>query len=1734
MRPVPVGVPGELYIGGVNLARGYLFRPDLTADRFVPNPFAPGGRLYRTGDSCRYRPDGAIEYLGRLDHQVKVRGFRIELGEVEAVLARAPGVREAAAVVVGDADKRLVGVIAGDGNEVSAVAKAFARQQLPDHMVPGVVMRVDRLPLLPNGKLDRRALATMASAPVATVPVAPRTDVERRIAAIWAELLGRPGIGVDDNFFESGGHSLLAIRLLRRLQEAFDAQLTVVDIFQCPTVGALARRVAPEPRREHAVPRQARAVDQEPIAVVGMACRFPGAPDAATFWQNLVDGVESIARFDEGELAAAGIDPALLHDPSYVRARAVLAGVEYFDAEFFGFSPREAAVLDVQHRVFLECAWEALEDAGYDPARFDGDIGVYAGAGLNTYLLHNVSRNAEALRAVGPFQVLIGNDKDYLPTRVSYVLDLHGPSVSVNSACSTSLVAVHLACRALLGGECDMALAGAVSIAVPQVSGYRYQEGMILSPDGHCRPFDARAAGTVGGSGAGVVLLKRLSRALADGDRIAGVIRGTAINNDGRAKVGYTAPGVDGQQAVIEQALARAGVEAASLGYVEAHGTGTALGDPIEARALSRAFAGRETTVAPLVIGSVKANVGHLDTAAGMAGLIKTLLALGHRAVPPTLHFERMNPDVELDPRRFAVNTALLPWPSERPRRAGVSSFGIGGTNAHVIVEEAPPVRVAAPTDGWHIVPLSARTPSALDRAVERLTAHLRREPELSPADVAFTLQTGRRQFEQRAAVVASSVADIETVLSSGDQRRILTGVAAGTSVAFMFPGQGSQYPGMARALYEAAPVFRRELDACANALRVHMGVDIREYIFDRDEAALRATSIAQPAIFATSYALAQWWVSAGVRPDALIGHSVGEYVAATLAGVFSLDDALRLVAVRGRLLQALPAGAMLAVATSADSVQPLLDDAVALAAVNGPAACVVAGETDRITALEADLRRRGFTCQRLQTSHAFHSPMMDAALPAFGDEVSRVTRRAPQVPVISNLTGTWLTAEQAIDPRYWTDHLRHTVRFHDGIRTMLAEPRLLLEVGPGRALTGLATPHCSGDAQAIPSMRHVADGADDVAVLFQAVARLWVRGVPIEWPQLHAGSQRRRVALPTYPFERQRYWIDATAAAAGMVRPLDRAEGVDPWFRVPVWRRAPLPAARDDRPSAWIALVDESGRGAEIARELRLRGDRVIVVTPGDRFAHTGRDRYAIAVGHAPDYVRLIDAIHADPGELPRAFVHAWSLMRSSDAAAVDRSLHSLIYLAQALEMVDEARFEITVLSERMQAVAGEPALDVDAALALGAVRVIPLEYSHVACRSVDIAGSERVADLMAELDAFDHEPVVAFRDQQRWKCEFATAAPGPAPSLRRGGVYVITGGRGGLGVAIAEHLARTSGARLVLVGRTPLDERARRALDERLGVGRNGMHAIYPVADVADAARMREVIAETLRQFGEISGVIHAAGVAGGGAVQLKSRDAVATVLAPKVDGVRALHEALRGIALDFCVLMSSITGLTGEVGQIDYAAANAFLDVFAHARRREGLPWMSVDWDTWRDVGMAANATLPPVLEARRQRLLAQAIAPADGVAALLRAIGSGLPQIVVSPREPAAWRQLPPIDSAAATAAADVHRRPALHAAYAEAESDTERELASIWRTLLGVEPIGREDDFFELGGHSLLATQMLTRIRDSFGVRLPLAAVFDAPTVAQLGARVDAARLAEADPAELERILREVQGLEETE
>jgi acyl transferase domain-containing protein/acyl carrier protein len=1640
-------------------------------------------------------------------------------------------------------------------------------------------------------------------------------ELERMVLGVWQGFLGVDKLGLDDNFFDVGGNSLVGLQIINELRRTLGVELPKVALFRAPTVRALTgylEQGSPQTERAPALAERVSAPPaEEAVAIVGMGARFPGAANVQEFWRNLAQGVESLSHFTDDQLK--DVDAALLADPNYVKARPVLSDVDLFDANFFGYSPREARLMDPQLRVFLETCWEALEASGYAVDEREAKVGVFAGSNISTYLL-GLIREPGFVESVGELETVITNDRDSLTTSVSYKLNLKGPSLAVQTFCSTSAVAIHLACQSVRRNECDMALAGGVSVRVPANTGYLYRPGDQYSPDGHTRAFDHQARGTVFGDGVGVVVLKRLSAAIRDRDHIHAVIRGSAVNNDGSLKAGYTAPSIEGQAEVVATALADAGVDASDLGYVEAHGTATVLGDPIEVAALTQAFRLQTKAVGYCALGSVKTNIGHLDRAAGVASVIKTTLALEHHQLPPSLHFERPNPEIDFDAGPFYVNSELADWTGDGgPRRAAINSLGIGGTNAHLILEEAPEREPADASRRYQLLLLSARSERALDEVGARLVRHLREADDSALPDVAYTLQVGRKPFPHRRMLVCGGREDAVAALETKDAR-VADAVQhpASRPVTFLFPGVGEHYIGMASGLYRDEPVFREQVDRCAGLL-TQMGeddllavlfppsdepeastaggegtIDLRRMLRRDPEAGEELGQLSEirtlhPALFVIEYALARLLMSWGLEPRAMLGYSLGEYVAACLSGVFSLGDALRLMAIRGRWLDELPEGAMVAVPLAEAEIRPMLGDQLALAANNGPGGVVVSGPTAEIAELEARLTLREVVSWRLRSTRAFHSHHLDPVAGRVAALVSTMRLRAPRVPFFSCVSGTWIRPEEATDPEYWARHLCHTVRFSESVQVLLGETaQVLLEVGPGRGLTSFVRLHegCDATRAALvqPTLRPSFERRPDQAFLLESLGRLWLGGVAIDWNAFYGDERRRRVPLPTYPFERRRFWMTATATAAseapralppatGQAEPrvtgledLVREAEVEKWFYLPVWRRSaprvPDAVALGDGSNRgpWWAFVDSTPLSCRLLERLADRGEDIVVVEAGAAYAGQGR-RWVVDPHEPEHYRRLVRDLIAAGGP-PRHVLHLWNL-GADDAGerslteTLDLGFHSVVYLARSLVPSLERGAELNLFSSGVYRVLGDEALRPYRATLSGPTKVVPLEYPTVSTRHFDLdlpqpgsAAEDRLLEgVIAELYLPPSDRDVAYRTGERWTRSFeqrplfGTPDQGANLGWRQGGVYLITGGLGGIGLATAEHLAKTCGARLALVGRTALPPRDQwdhilAGADLEQGEARKiatvraleaqGTELLVLSGDVADRGQMREVVDRILDRFGALNGVLHTAGVPAAGLMHGKTADDFAEVLAPKIQGTLVLEEVLRDVPVDVIVLFSSITAIVGGgPGQVDYCAANAFLDAFAQARTRPDRPVVSIDWAEWRwNAWESSMAGLPaPVVSLFRQTRERLGIDVAGGMDAMERVLNARLPSVVVSPSNFAAMVAISEtytVDLLLGQATGDrqgdlsgsAGLEPGAPSAPGPVGRDFENRIAKVWGRALGLDRIDPSDNFFDLGGNSLVGLKVISELQRELKRDVPPLALYEAPTVRALARHLE--------------------------
>jgi amino acid adenylation domain-containing protein len=1812
LQPVSEGFRGEIYVGGDSLARGYLNDPERTAERFVRDPIRnDGSMLFRTGDAGRILPNGHLEIQGRMAFMVKLRGYSIVPGAVEAAMAQHPAVQGAVVTTLDNEQtgqpEHLVAYVVGNGrvddDTLVEQLRPHLKARLPHYAVPTFIVPLAELPIAAMGKLDRRQLpkpdARLLHASHPAGAEQPQNDLETAMAAVWQEVLQIDGVEATANFFDLGGHSLLAATLSARLRQALGCDISVVDIFQAPTIRLLARSLQPQAvaeRTQAARPTPSGQVINSAIAVIGLACRFPGADTAEQFWHNLSQGVCSIRALSPQALQARGVPPEVYEQPDYIKVGATLEGVEYFDPGFWGLSRREAVLMDPQHRLFVEACWHALEHAGYAPTQGGASTGVFAGSFLPLYLLHYL-HGGGLMRPDNPalaHLTEIGNDKDYLATRVSHLLNLRGPSLSVQASCSTGLVAVATACQALLARQCDMALAGASSLTLPQ-AGYTYQEGFVYSRDGQCRAFDADASGTVLGDGVGVVVLKRLDDARAAGDNILALIKGFAVNNDGGLKADYSAPSVQGQAAVVAAAQAMAGVEADTISYIEAHGTGTLIGDPIEVRGLTTAFRQSTDRTGFCALGSVKPNIGHSNIAAGMAGLIKVILSMQHRQLPPTIHFTRPNPAMRLDETPFYVNDRRRAWetPDGIPRRAGVTSLGIGGTNSHVILEEwvsdADPGGARSPGHSdmalHQLLTLSAKTPNALEQNRRHLITYLETHAAVNLGDVAYTLSVGRNAFAYRHAVtchdISSALAALATLAplrhtgASHDTFNQGVGAATRRSVVLMFTGQGAPYLHMGRGLYDDVPTFRRYFDACCERLIPLIQADLRTLLYhDGDDTEVRRRAYyLQPSLFAVSYALAQTLIDWGIRPTAVVGHSLGEYAAACVAGMMSLEDALSLVVTRGYAMEEADEGAMLAVNLGEAAMLTFLAEAgapwaadgphVSLAAVNGPHRTVLSGRSQALADVAVALQDRGVACRRVDVARAFHSPMMQQAAEAIVRQARLITLHAPAIPLVSNLTGTWLTATQAVDAAYWGEHMLQTVRFGDNIQTILQQgPDVVLEIGPGRLLTNLvaeALRHLSDHAPVlVPTMRHArASKGTDRGALLQAVGRLWTAGIDVDWHACHRGEPHRRVALPGYAFERHRCWpdepppgprLDPTRAEAPWTQ--DRVLPLAERFYLPSWKRA-LPARNKllDAPVSWLVWLDHSGPAAALGEALvaalMQQGhpvQRVYRAAALEPSPPLGEGAYAMRADAPQAYATLLDQLAA-ADLYPQRMVYLWSLNggEASIEQALTHTYEPLLYLAQALATRAASEpLRLWVVTDQTMQVSQE-ALQPMKATILGPSLVLPQEAPHVSCRVLDLqlpAADDLLDGLVGRVlqeclaAAPDGEAMIALRGEQRWLPAYepvplaaANASAAPAAWLQPRQTYLITGGLGRIGMVLAQHLAGLP-SNLVLTTRTAFPARAqwesladaadtppalRHMLKQFLHWEILGTRVLVLQADLANASDVERILTTSADRFSGLSGIFHAAGHAHLRYLTQLTPDDSAREFAPKIQGLLHLEKAIGQLPCKpaFVVLFSSMASILGGLAMTAYVAANRFMDAFVQAHpRRHGVSWLSINWDDW-DFAYAKEQVL--AYEHTPARF---AMTAAEGVEALRHILAYGQPlQLLVAtrplPLRLSQWVQQRADVAAAAGRQHGARNDPATGEPVETGRRDGAatglvQRVAAVYQEVLGLEAVDAAANFFDLGGDSLLAAQILLQLRRQLRAHhLQLPAVFEYPTVREM-------------------------------
>lgn len=1693
---MPAGYSGELCLSGSSIARGYLNRDELTLEKFISNPFRPNDRIYKTGDLARWLPDGNLEFLGRIDHQVKIRGFRIECGEIESRLIEHQEIENAIIIPrkSPDSEEELVAYYQSKLEIEPLSLKSYLKEYLPYYMIPSYFIRMEGIPLNSNGKIDRKALLDVQYNKEKSEIVRPKNSIEQDLFDIWASILGHRNISTEANFFDVGGDSLKLIRLSSQIQQKFNIQIQISDLFDSTTIKSQTEFLKKLNRQDEKIESQINNKDiykvhednivKCDIAIIGMSGRFPGAENYNKFWECLKLGKDLINReHKEGESS------------DLIFAKGKLDNYDCFDAAFFDYTPNEAKIMDPQIRLFHECAIEALEDAGIDTYSYRGKIGLFGGASYNPFFNVNIDDyNSEMLD--DGWENVSYADKDFLCSRVAYRLNLKGPIVNINTACSTSLVAVDYAYNALIQGNCDVALAGGVSLSFHDNNGYVYQKGRILSSDGYCKAFDRDADGTIGGNGMGIIVLKKLSSAIRDGDNIHAVIKGTAINNDGNQKIGFTAPSIVGQSEVISMAMNNAKVNSESITYIETHGTGTKLGDPVEFEGLKKAFNTSKKQFCG--IGSVKTNIGHLDAAAGIAGVIKVVLALKNKQIPPSLHFKEPNSEIDFDNSPFFVNTELIDWKNgEKPRRAGVSSFGIGGTNAHVIIEEAPIIISEKQDDKPELFFLSAKTSTSLVEYSNKLIDYLERNDN-SLADIAYTLRIGRASYKFKHCFVANNKAELI------DKLKLIPKDTAATEfkrdkIVFMFSGQGNQYSKMTVDLYTNSEFYKKELDNCFEIIKSITNEDYKDYIFGNTSVDINQTLYSQPLLFIVEYSLAKYLMHIGIVPDIMIGHSIGEYTAACLSGVFSLEDTIKIVLKRGELMDSVAKGSMISIQESIQKIQAIIPEDLSIATVNSQNNIVISGTDESIKRFQDELNKLSIAYIPLTTSHAFHSSMMDGILQDFENYVVQFTSSAPEISIISNVSGKIATTENLTDPKYWSRHLRSTVKFYEGINEIIKEYKcLFIEVGPGKSLTNSVNTIFGGASGniSINTLRHPRENKNDYSLLLEQLGKLWSVGEVIKWQNL---TERRGkiVSLPTYSFKKTSFPV-----LFNNKRKLEEEKSkksklqLNRWFSIPVWNRDFAMSNLEDSPKEKFLVFGYNNKWCEEFREnLKSQCDVLYI-------CHSPE---SIASNNSPCNISFDNAKNFDSlwGKIVKNEQFDYSVLYLSETEENDQNQHiKLNQLINIIRFLNSRKtlniIKLSIVTKGLFEVIGNEVLNPNESYIIGPALVTQQEFPNIKIKVIELSNADNdieaeFTSILKEIVYDSNNKIVALRNGFRWLPDYRNIESNGCFSsyeyFIKNGVYLITGGLGDIGFAIAEMLVNKYDAKVILTGRKDIDNITVTNINpdiiERINLVKSKSNSfIYYKADVSTYCEMKAAVDFAEMKFGKINGIIHSAGIIDDSLSRKRILDITSdntnVVFAPKVSGTNVIGRIADEIKPEWVILMSSLSSILGGYGLASYSSANAYLDVYSlHRRKTSKTHWLSINWDGW-SFRTEANDFISKIMDD------VHLIEKQEGLTAFAELLKLGkMNQVVVSLTDLNSritkWTESKTDDSQSLSEV--LHERPDLSTTYEAPQDEIQNEITEIWSSFFGYDKIGVNDDFFELGGDSLKVVGLTKLLSD---------------------------------------------------
>ncbi|MBA2656825.1 MAG: amino acid adenylation domain-containing protein [Tatlockia sp.] len=1731
------GEVGELLIGGLSVGIGYYNQPQLTSERFINNPFDKlPERLYRTGDLVKKLADGSYLYLGRIDNQVKVNGYRIELNEIEHCILQNSQIKEAKLIVnkeIENNPKIYAYLVLNKHSSIQTdTLKATLSRQLPAFMIPHQFFRVSYIPMNSNGKADFTALKQMTQMQVQKNEEHSHTTIGK-VRALITKFSSITSPENHSSFFNLGLSSLSLGQFVNELNQQCQCEIKIQDLFAYSCIASLASHIDAQLEKNSTLGSSSNLkinnLKMESIAVIAMDCRLPQANNCEELWDLCKNGLESIAQFAPEE---SSLNKAI---EKLVYARGVIQDLEYFDADFFGFSARDAHLTDPQVRLLIESAWVAFEKAGYIPEQAGRKTGVFVSSNDSTYLLnHNLVERLKSEYG-DRFALQRLMSPQCLATKIAYNLNCTGPSITVQTACSGSLVAVVLACQQLSNHQCDVALAGGVSLVTPQNEPYSYQRENIFSPDGHCRPFDAHAQGTVFSNGLGTIVLKRLKDALRDNDTIISVIKGANTNNDGSHKMSFTAPSVQGQAKCILAAQESAGICAKDIQYIETHGTGTLLGDPIEIEALSNAFRQTSKENQFCALGSLKANIGHTHVAAGVAGLIKTSLALSHRQIPPSINCETPNPSIDWENTPFYVNKRLQNWPqTKRPRNAAVSAFGVGGTNAHVILEEGPLMRKTSKARKPCMLLLSAKSPQALSEMQNNLIEYLEKNTDKTSnllANIAYTLQVGRKQFDYRTGIVCNTVSEATARLKENHRSNFFPSNHSDNKVriVFLFPGQGTQYVNLAKELYEKEPIYRQHLDICLKIASAYFDSDLKKILFskEQDNEQIKRTEYTHPLLFSVEYALAQLLIAWGINPDYMLGHSLGEYVVACLSNVFSLDDAIKLVCARGKAIARCAKGAMLAAPLSKSEASVYCNNSIYLAAINEEKQCVFSGSQEAIKKLKLQLTvdkpEIASMLIELENAHPFHSVLLEPALKDLSLVLKSVHHKNPTIPYLSNLTGDWVNDKP--QDSYWLDHMLNTVQFSRCIEHFASIPNtVFIEVGPGQTLLSLIAKHKTNSIAAInllPNIKQLKLYSPSILIT-NALKTLWCQGIDINWDNYYKNEKRQRLPLPTYPFEKKRYWFDEIIKNKDLKSVTTSSV---PKLYVPTWIREPIPLADihldfKEKNIIWIVFDNESILSRHTLATLQSQQSPVWIIKKGDSYAQN-QNQVFINPKDKTHYEMLIKNI-LKTGVERYAIIHFWPMNQSKASSellndsCLYHTLFSGLFLAQAFYKKKDVSISCLMVTNQLQKVLGTETIIPLTSSVLSLCRVLSLENKNCRFNNIDIDyklpltsltiyAKHILKNVLTSLNEPNskEENQIAYRHNYSWKPSFQTLKFSENKSeqvlIQKKNTYLITGGLGAMGLTIAEWIATKVPTTLVLLSRTsfPLEkdwepwlakhhdedsisqtiQKLKKIVDMRTKV-------VTVSCDIVNFKQTKLILKQIHKEHGEIKGIFHLAGIAGEGLALLKETTTLQAILAPKVQGTWILCKLFKQKPLDFFISASSLTAIAGGIGQLDYCAANLFLDYFFSKKQ---LPFckqvLTINWNSWSSIGMATKLGRS---KSHEKLYSENSISPQEAMSLLESVTRSGQSQVIISRNEPNLERER------IINAFNHTGKKECSFPDKSELLPNGQLEIIQyIWKAVLGITAIYPKETFYSLGGDSLLAIELLTQLDKQLNIELSL-------------------------------------------